>query len=323
MPYSILDMGQDMADKPKQTVEGVGPYQAAPMVHTPRAPEQFAALDKDAIRRLGSINNATILHRGAMMESAEENIDDISVKHGDKQVPLKDIIEQGKNLPIQEKMNLVSSVVSNNVTYTAMENDATQTRRPTAPLQDAQDYAQTIKETLTLKTGDCEDFAIAQSELLMRMGVPAQDIQVMSGTVYNAQGKEQFEHANLGVKTGENHWDVLELVGHGVKKLPADDYMQNGFQGQYFVPYSAIDGNLKPITYEVPQSGMTPKDKFEGPDAKKLGLSNTLDGISLSASNVPGGLSGTNARLSAAPDSTPEFEQNTSKPGVNFAKPAF
>lgn len=305
-----------MADNKAQKVEGVGPYQAAPLIHTQRTPEQFAALDENVRRRLGSINNGTILHRGAMMESAGADLDGITVRHDNKDVSLKDIIEQGKALPIQEKIDLASSVVANNVKYTPMENDATQTRRPTAPLQDTLDYAQTIEETMTLRSGDCEDFAVAQGELLMRMGVAPEDIQVMSGTVYDKQGKEQFEHVNLGVKSGENKWDVLELVGDGIKKLPANDYLQNGLNGQYFVPYSAVDGNLKPLTYEVPQSGMTPKDKFEGPEAKKLNQSNILEGISISASNVPGGLSGTNARLNGDP---PQQALETTSPAVSPA----
>jgi hypothetical protein len=303
-----------LADKKAQIVEGVGPYQAAPLTHTPRTPEEFAALDKDTLRRLGSISDSAILHRGAMIESAHDNLDGITIRHDNKDAPLQNLIEQGKTLPIEGKIDLVSAVISNNVKYTPMENDATQSRRPTAPLQDVQDYAQTVKETLTLGSGDCEDFAIAQGELLMRMGVPPENIQVMSGTVYDSQGKEQFEHANLAVKTSDNNWNILELVGDDIKKLPANEYLQNGLHGQYFVPYSAVDGNGKPLTYEVPQSGMTPKDKFEGPESKKGSQSNILEGITMSASNVPGGLSGTNARLNA---DTPQQAQEVTTPSVS------
>lgn len=180
------------------------------------------------------------LHIGALSDSFDDDmIGSTPLKLNGKSVTMNKVVEMGKSLPDQKKIELVQKVMNENVTYTDPELDPFIKRRPTAPLQEIGDYAQTTRETLESGIGDCEDWAIAETDLLVKMGIPPQNLQIMSGTVYNTNDDTQFDHANLAVKTSDGAWNVMD-INQGKSFVAPQSYLDKGMGGYYFVPDISI-----------------------------------------------------------------------------------
>lgn len=205
--------------------------------------EQILALPPKAKQiKLQNIQTTNI-HMAALSDSLDDKtIGKTSLQLDGEPITLSEIIARGENLPDDKKLELVKQVMNQNVTYTPPEVDPFVERRATAPLQDIGDYAQTTRETLTSGIGDCEDWAIAQADLLIRMGIPPQNVQIMSGTVYNTNDDTQFDHANLAVKTSSGKWDVMEL-GQGKVFVAPKTYLNDGIEGYHFMPSMSLSGD--------------------------------------------------------------------------------
>lgn len=226
--------------------------------------EQIYALPQKArestIQDIQSIN----IQSAAIDDSmSDDTIGEITLQLNGQKTTLENILEIGRNLPDAQKMELVRDVMNQNVTYTPPEVDPFVPRRETAPLQDIGDYAQTTRETLNSGIGDCEDWAIAQADMLNRMGIPPENLQVMSGNVYNTNDNTQFGHTNLAVKTSDDQWNVMEL-GNGKVFMTDEKYLNDGIEGYYFVPSISVglDGKNNEFKLDHAPSGPTQKQRF-------------------------------------------------------------
>jgi hypothetical protein len=202
------------------------------------------------------------IHMAALGESLEdETIGDTPLMFDGENRTLDEIIRVGKTMPDADKLQLVRQVMNQNVTYTPPELDPFVERRESAPLKEIGDYAQTTRETLTSGIGDCEDWAIAQADMLVRMGIPPENLQIMSGTVYNTNDDTQFDHANLAVKTSDNKWNVMEL-GNGKVFVAPETYLDNGIEGYHFMPNMSISGEGAVSQFKInPDTPATPTSK--------------------------------------------------------------
>ena len=89
------------------------------------------------------------------------------------------------------------------------------------------DYWQFGKETLSLRTGDCEDFAILLCSLFRAAGYSPDDVYVVVGK--NAAGY----HAWLKVNLESLGWYNLEPQENGWATLVGDFLTLSGYQGLY------------------------------------------------------------------------------------------
>ena len=89
------------------------------------------------------------------------------------------------------------------------------------------EYWQFGKETVSLKTGDCEDFAILLCSLFRANGVSADDVYVVVGR--NAEGYHAWVRINLGTIG----WYNLEPQENGMATLVGDFLTLSGFQALY------------------------------------------------------------------------------------------
>lgn len=243
----------------------IGPYNVEHYNPPVMTAAQFGKLSEEQRMRTLSDRQSIILH-GAAIEDSEQDIDlgKLPIKLSGKDISLQKAINFGKTLPLSERLEFVKDIINENVTYSSAEEDAAIPRRPNAPMQNAIDYAQTSRETLTNGHGDCEDYAILGADLLKKMGTPPQDIQVLSGSVYNNKGEHLFDHANLAVKTTPNSWDIAELIHDKTTVLPASSYLQNGLKGQmFFVPSIAVGGDTSASSFNIPQPEGLPKNRFD------------------------------------------------------------
>jgi hypothetical protein len=256
--------------KPSQSFDDpalqMGPYAVAAFSRPTLTAEQFQSMSQENRERVVMDRHALIIQGAALEDSqSDQSLDKIEISIGKDRITVGDAVRVGSNLPEKDRMELVREVLNSNVRYSSPEQDANVPRREGVPLAGEIDYAQTSRETLTRGTGDCEDFAILGADLLRRMGTDPANIQVLSGTVYNSGGEKLFDHANLAVRSSDNHWRIMELVNDKQTILSADSYLQNGHKGYYFVPSVAIDGNMNAIDFSGPQNPSTPKSRFEEP----------------------------------------------------------
>jgi transglutaminase-like putative cysteine protease len=87
------------------------------------------------------------------------------------------------------------------------------------------DYWQYPEETLKLRTGDCEDFAIVLCSLLRAYGVPANQVYVAAGV-----SKDKTYHAYLVEKWYQGIWNVIEpQAGAWYGVLLGDWYTSTSF----------------------------------------------------------------------------------------------
>lgn len=215
------------------------------------------------------------IHMAALSDSFDdETSGSIPLKLNGQSVTMEKVIDLGKTLPDKAKLELVRKVMNENVTYTPPELDPFVTRRENAPLKEIGDYAQTTRETFESGVGDCEDWAIAQTDLLTKMGVPPENLQIMSGTVYNSNDNTEFDHANLAVKTSDGVWNVMEL-GNGKVFVAPQDYLDNGMQGYNFMPNISIsgDGIVSDFKVNTNKPSPPPKQGFTS-SAPEYGLNN-------------------------------------------------
>jgi len=77
-------------------------------------------------------------------------------------------------------------------------------------------------ETLSLRTGDCEDIAFLVASLLLASGVSGYHVRVALGAVRDAQGNE-FDHAWVLYKSEAGTWRLVEPLAarHAVPSTPA------------------------------------------------------------------------------------------------------
>ena len=243
----------------------IGPYNVAQYSQPVMTAAQFGNLSEDQRTRILSDRQSIFLHSAALEDSdQDQNLGELPIKLSEQYISLQRALDLGKTLPPSKKLELVKDILNENVTYSSAEADADIPRRPNVPMPDVIDYAQTSRETLGNGHGDCEDYAILGADLLKRMGMPPQDVQILSGAVYNNKGEHLFDHANLAVKTAPNSWDISELVNDKASILPASSYLQNGLKGQlFFVPSISIGGDASASSFHVPQPDGLPKDRFE------------------------------------------------------------
>ena len=89
------------------------------------------------------------------------------------------------------------------------------------------EYWQLAKETIKLRTGDCEDFAILLCSLFRANGVSADDVYVVVGR--NAEGY----HAWVKINLGTIGWYNLEPQENGLATFVGDFISLSGFQALY------------------------------------------------------------------------------------------
>ena len=78
------------------------------------------------------------------------------------------------------KARMVNSQVNNMLTYRT----------------DRDEHWQTLAETLRLRTGDCEDYAIAKYEKLLARGIPESDLKIAVGR-YKGKGHAWLMYKDL------------------------------------------------------------------------------------------------------------------------------
>lgn len=239
----------------------IGPYYLAPLRQGLSMEEIYAMPPKHREVFLGNMQTMR-LQPAALAESQNDDMSNLGLlKLNGESVTFEEIVEMGRSLPDEYKLELVKQVMNQNITYTPPELDPFIPRRQSAPDKSAGDYAQTIRETLTSGIGDCEDWAIAEADLLVRMGISPQNIKIMSGTVYNTHDNTEFDHSNLAVKTSDGSWSVIE-IGKDKSFIISQDYLDEGIEGYYFVPNIAIGAdskieNFKLDNTEQPKYGFT------------------------------------------------------------------
>ena len=79
-----------------------------------------------------------------------------------------------------DKVRTVNSQVNNMLTYRT----------------DRDEHWQTLAETLRLRTGDCEDYAIAKYEKLLARGIPESDLKIAVGS-YKGKGHAWLMYKDL------------------------------------------------------------------------------------------------------------------------------
>jgi uncharacterized repeat protein (TIGR01451 family) len=89
------------------------------------------------------------------------------------------------------------------------------------------EYWQFGRETIKLRTGDCEDFAILLCSLFRANGVSADDVYVVVGR--NAEGY----HAWVKINLGTIGWYNLEPQENGMATILGDYITLSGFQALY------------------------------------------------------------------------------------------
>lgn len=201
------------------------------------------------------------IHMAALSDSFDdETSGSIALKLNGQPITIDKVVELGRALPDRDKLELIKKVMNENVTYTPPELDPFVTRRKSAPMKEIGDYAQTTRETFESGIGDCEDWAIAQTDLLAKMGIPPENLQIMSGTVYNSKDNTEFDHANLAVKTSDGVWNVMEL-GNGKVFVAPPNYLDDGMQGYNFIPNISIGGNGIVSDFKVNANKPSPTSK--------------------------------------------------------------
>jgi predicted transglutaminase-like cysteine proteinase len=96
-----------------------------------------------------------------------------------------------------------------------------------AVVHDVTEYWQFGKETASLRTGDCEDFAILLVSLFRANGFSADDVYVVVGR--NAEGY----HAWVRIKLETFGWYNLEPQESGLATFTSDFLTLSGFQALY------------------------------------------------------------------------------------------
>jgi len=91
-----------------------------------------------------------------------------------------------------------------------------------------EEYWQLPKETLQLRTGDCEDYAILLVSLLRADGWSPNDIYVVIGK--DAQGNG---HAWVKVNLGIFGWQYIEPQANGWFTLVLDYFITSGYKEEY------------------------------------------------------------------------------------------
>lgn len=245
----------------------IGPYKVAPYNLPVLSKTQFSALSNETRERIISDRQSIILFSAAIEDSyLDKELGNLEIQFHGSRHSLQQLIDEGKGLPSKERLLLVKDIVNENMAYSPPEDDAKVKRRQNAPMQNVIDYAQTSRESLESKHGDCEDFAILAADLLQKMGTPPEDIKILAGSVYNRDGHHQFDHANLTVKTSEKSWDTLELINDSVTILGTTSYLQHGLKGElFFVPSIAVGADLAISDFNIDQSKDLPKSRFEKP----------------------------------------------------------
>jgi hypothetical protein len=129
-------------------------------------------------------------------------------------VALKDDILRDK-LPVKDWIAL-RDWVGKNIAY-----------KDDALIYGTSEYWQFGKETVSLRTGDCEDFAILLCSLFRANGVSADDVYVVVGR--NSEGYHAWVRINLGTIG----WYNLEPQENGLATFVGDFLTLSGFQALY------------------------------------------------------------------------------------------
>ena len=90
------------------------------------------------------------------------------------------------------------------------------------------DYWQFGKETVTLKTGDCEDFAILLCSLLRASGYSPNDVYVVIG-----KNPNEYHHAWVKINLGSLGWYNLEPQENGWATLVGDFLTLSNYKALY------------------------------------------------------------------------------------------
>jgi transglutaminase-like putative cysteine protease len=90
------------------------------------------------------------------------------------------------------------------------------------------EYWQLPKETIELRTGDCEDHAILLCSLLRADGWSPNDVYVVIGKDGNGEG-----HAWVKINLGILGWQYLEPQANGWNTLILDFFITSGYKAEY------------------------------------------------------------------------------------------
>jgi predicted transglutaminase-like cysteine proteinase len=82
-----------------------------------------------------------------------------------------------------------------------------------------EDHWQSPRETLQLKTGDCEDFAILKFAILANSGIPDDDLRVVVGEIKKLAGN--IQHAWCAARV-DGRWLALDILFDFL--TPIEDY---------------------------------------------------------------------------------------------------
>jgi predicted transglutaminase-like cysteine proteinase len=237
--------------------DNIGPYTfTSASAAAPLQPEAFSALTPLQQERILLDRQSRVLFTSALGDSQDEDISQTKVKLNGRDFELGRLTDLAENLSHDKKMVLVRGILNQNMAYVPPETDAVWQghQRPTAPMQNGIDYAQTLGESLKRGKGDCEDFAIAGAEIARRMGIAPDNIAVMRGHYQDPKGATMFEHANLAVKDEKGNWEVLEIVNNKVTAHPADSFLEKGIEGYKFIPTAFVRADGEFATAEPTQN---------------------------------------------------------------------
>jgi len=131
-------------------------------------------------------------------------------------VSLKNQIVSNK-FPLTPNWIALRDWVANSITY-----------KYDSDVHGVEEYWQLPKETLQLRTGDCEDYAILLVSLLRADGWSPNDVYVVIGK--DAQGNG---HAWVKVNLGILGWQYLEPQANGWFTLVLDYFITSGYKEEY------------------------------------------------------------------------------------------
>lgn len=131
-------------------------------------------------------------------------------------VSIKNVILKNK-FPVIPNWIALRDWVGNSITY---KYDST--------VHGVEDFWQLPKETIELRTGDCEDYAILLVSLLRADGWSPNDVYVVLGKDSNGKG-----HAWVKINLGILGWQYLEPQANGWYTLLLDFFIMSGYKAEY------------------------------------------------------------------------------------------
>jgi transglutaminase-like putative cysteine protease len=228
--YSVSNLGNATAQNVTFTAVVDGEQQAA---------EQISLLSAGDSENYSLVVSAASdeLHTVSLQASCEDSVDAYSFSFG-AEVPrtfsdnpervklfvtprehslvaLKDEVLKDKALKLKDWIAL-RNWVGDNIVY-----------RHDEDVYGVREYWQFGKETLALKTGDCEDFSILLCSLLRAAGYSADDVYVVIGK------KADGYHAWVKVNLDTLGWYNLEPQENGLATVVGDFLTLSGFQALF------------------------------------------------------------------------------------------